>query len=467
MSVLQLCAILLTLSAVFGWLNRKFVLLPHAIGLLVMGVVASLVLVALDIVLPEHRASVTLGKILGQVDFSAVVMDGMLAFLIFAGALHVDVGKMRSHALPVLVLAIMGTVISTAIVGCGFWMIARLTAHPVPLVWALVFGALISPTDPVAVMSTLKTVSIPAKLEVQLQGESLFNDGVGIVIFTVLLRYATGAPAAETTPLAIGELLLLEAGGGLLLGIVSGYVAYRAMRAIDDYPVEVLITLALVTATYATAEVIHVSGPLAMVAAGLLIGDRGPRYAMSDTTQKYVFALWTLIDEVLNSILFLLIGLEVLLVTFDRSNIVLALMAIPLVMAARGIALSVPPVAVRLERPVLGTQHPVPDLGGCPGRDLGRPGPGRAGQPGEVRHPGVDLCRRPVQHRGAGFDPGMGGAPSGRHSAIPVAEPLTHEPHVRSRHELRRAPWCSMLAAQGSVRPKSPGPGARLRSDSP
>ncbi len=344
MSVLQLCAILLTLSAVFGWLNRKFVLLPHAIGLLVMGVVASLVVVALDIVLPEHRASVTLGKILGQVDFSAVVMDGMLAFLIFAGALHVDVGKMRSHALPVLVLAIMGTVISTAIVGCGFWMIARLTAHPVPLVWALVFGALISPTDPVAVMSTLKTVSIPAKLEVQLQGESLFNDGVGIVIFTVLLRYATGAPAAETTPLAIGELLLLEAGGGLLLGIVSGYVAYRAMRAIDDYPVEVLITLALVTATYATAEVIHVSGPLAMVAAGLLIGDRGPRYAMSDTAKKYVFALWTLIDEVLNSILFLLIGLEVLLVTFDRSNMMLALMAIPLVMAARGIALSVPPL---------------------------------------------------------------------------------------------------------------------------
>ena len=178
----------------------------------------------------------------------------------------------------------------------------------------------------------------------EMQGEALFNDGVGIVLFTVLLRFATGAPAAETTPLAVGELLLVEAGGGLLLGLVSGYLAYRAMRAIDDYPVEVLITLALVTATYATAEAIHVSGPLAMVAAGLLIGDRGPRYAMSDNTQKYVFALWTLVDEVLNSILFLLIGLEVLLVSFDGGNIVLAVLAVPLVIAARGASLAVPPV---------------------------------------------------------------------------------------------------------------------------
>lgn len=344
MSILDLCAILLTLSAVFGWVNRKYVLLPHAVGLLVMGVVASLVLVALDAVLPDHRASATLGKVLGQIDFSAVVMDGMLAFLIFAGALHVDLGKLRSHAVPVLVLAILGTLISTGIVGCGFWTVARLCGHPVPLVWALVFGALISPTDPVAVMSTLKSVNLPSKLEVQLQGESLFNDGVGIVVFTVLLRFATGAPASETTPAAVAELLLIEAGGGLLLGLVSGYVAYRALRAIDDYPVEVLVTLALVTATYATAEAIHVSGPLAMVAAGLLIGDRGPRYAMSDTTQTYVFALWTLIDEVLNSVLFLLIGLEVLLLDVDRSNLALALLAVPLVIAARGAALAVPPI---------------------------------------------------------------------------------------------------------------------------
>ncbi len=372
----------------------------------------------------------TLGKILGQVDFSAVVMDGMLAFLIFAGALHVDVGKMRSHAFPVLVLAIMGTVISTVIVGYGFWMIARLMDHPVPLIWALVFGALISPTDPVAVMSTLKTVSIPAKLEVQLQGESLFNDGVGIVIFTVLLRYATGAPAAETTPLAIGELLLLEAGGGLLLGIVSGYVAYRAMRAIDDYPVEVLITLALVTATYATAEVIHVSGPLAMVAAGLLIGDRGPRYAMSDTTQKYVFALWTLIDEVLNSILFLLIGLEVLLVDLRPQQH----RAGSLGRAARDSGAwhrsFAPPVAVPLERPVLGRNIPFLTWAGVRGGISVALALAVPDNPAKSAILVVDLCRRPVQHRGTGLDPGMGSASSGRHAAIPVAEPLAQDPHA-------------------------------------
>ena len=205
MSILDLSAILLTLSAVFGWLNRKLALLPHAIGLLVMGVAASLVLVALDAVVPGHRATAALGEVLGHIDFNAVVMDGMLGFLIFAGALHVDVGKLRSHAVPVLVLAVLGTAISTAIVGCGFWGAARLLGHPVPLSWALVFGALISPTDPVAVMSTLKTVNIPAKLEVQLQGESLFNDGVGIVIFTVLLRYATGPPRPRRRPRRSGS----------------------------------------------------------------------------------------------------------------------------------------------------------------------------------------------------------------------------------------------------------------------
>lgn len=342
MSILDLSAILLTLSAVFGWLNRKFVLLPHAIGMLVMGMTASLVLVASDAIVPDRRASAALGRVLGQIDFSAVVMDGMLAFLIFAGALHVDVSRLRSHAVPVMVLAVVGTLISTAIVGYGFWGAALLLHHPIPLIWALTFGALISPTDPVAVMSMLKTVSIPSQLEVQLQGESLFNDGVGIVIFTVLLRYATGAPAAETTPSAIGQLLLVEAGGGLMLGTTAGYLAYRAMRAIDDYPIEVLITLALVTATYAVAEAIGVSGPLAIVAAGLIIGDRGPRFAMSDTTKTYVFALWTLVDEVLNSVLFLLIGLEVLLVAFDRSDVAMAFLAVPLVLAARAIALALP-----------------------------------------------------------------------------------------------------------------------------
>ena len=341
-SLLDLAAILLTLSALFGWLNHKFIPLPHTIGLLVMSVVVSIILVGLDIVFPGYHLFDALTTALLQIDFTAVVMNGMLAFLLFAGALHVDLGKLRDRAIPVGILALFGTLISTAIVGAGFWLAATLVGHPMTFAWALVFGALISPTDPVAVLSVLKNVKVPSNLEVEMQGESLFNDGVGIVLFTILLRFAAGG--GDTGVAAISELLLLEAGGGVLLGLVTGYVAYQAMRLIDDYPIEVLISLALVTGTYAVAQRLHVSGPLSMVAAGLLIGDRGPRYAMSERTQTYVFGLWTLIDEILNSVLFLLIGLEVLVLRFEPWTLLAAGAAIPIVLAARLFAVALPPL---------------------------------------------------------------------------------------------------------------------------
>ncbi len=334
LSIFDLAAVLLTLSALFGWLNHKFLLLPHSIGLLVMSVMASVVLVAIDVVYPGQHLYGDLTGALQQIDFSAVVMNGMLAFLLFAGALHVDLDKLRSRALSVAILACLGTVISTVVVGFGFFAAARLIGYPMPLVWALVFGALISPTDPVAVLSTLRTVTIPAELEVQLQGESLFNDGVGVVLFTVLLRLATDG-GEGTGPATAVELLLIEAGGGLLLGVLTGYIAYWGMKAIDEYGIEVLISLALVTGTYALAQRLQLSGPLAMVAAGLLIGDRGPRYALSDRSKTYMFGLWTLIDEVLNSVLFLLIGLEVLVLRFEWLALVLALLTIPVVLLGR------------------------------------------------------------------------------------------------------------------------------------
>lgn len=341
-SLLDLTAILLTLSALFGWLNHKFVPLPHSIGLLVMSVVVSLIMVGIDVAVPDRHLFDALTSALLQIDFASVVMDGMLGFLLFAGALHVDLGKLRDRAIPVALLAFFGTLISTAIVGAGFYLLASLIGHPMTWPWALVFGALISPTDPVAVLSTLKSVTIPPNLEVEMQGESLFNDGVGIVLFTILLRFAAGS--GDTSPAAISELLLLEAGGGVLLGLVTGYLAYQAMRLIDDYPIEVLITLALVTGTYAMAQKLHVSGPLSVVAAGLLIGDRGPRYAMSEQTQTYVFGLWTLIDEILNSVLFLLIGLEVLVLRFEPWAVLAAGAAIPIVLAARLFAVTLPPL---------------------------------------------------------------------------------------------------------------------------
>jgi CPA1 family monovalent cation:H+ antiporter len=310
-----------------------------------MSVVVSLILVAVDIAIPGQHLYDSLTDVLKQIDFSEVVMNGMLAFLLFAGALHVDLGRLRDRAVPVLIMAIFGTTVSTAIVGLVVWLAAWLIGAPLTLPWAFVFGALISPTDPVAVMSTLKSVNIPSRLEVEMQGESLFNDGIGIVLFTILLVFATNGGGESVMASFVVELLIREAGGGLVLGIATGYLAYWAMRRIDDYPVEALITLALVTGTYAIAERLHVSGALAVVAAGLLIGDRGPRDAMSDRTQTYVFALWTLIDEVLNSVLFLLIGLEVLVLRFEGPALVLAIAAIPIVLAARFIAIGVPAVA--------------------------------------------------------------------------------------------------------------------------
>lgn len=340
-SLFDLAALLLTMSAFFGWLNHRFVRLPHGIGMLVMGLVASLALVLLDVVFPAQHLYEDLTHALQQIDFTAVVMNGMLAFLLFAGAMNLDVPALRDRAWSVTLLALVGTVLSTGIVGAATWGAARLLGVSLPLSWALVFGALISPTDPVAVLSTLKTVRVPRALEVEMQGEALFNDGVGVVLFTLLVSVAT-ADEGGAIHHGVLRLLLQEVGGGLVLGMVAGYVAYRAMRAIDDFPVEVLITLALVTGAYAVAQRFGLSGPLAVVAAGLLVGERGPRDAMSERTQTYVAALWTLIDEVLNAVLFLLIGLEVLVLRFLPATLGFALVAIPIVLTARATAVSIP-----------------------------------------------------------------------------------------------------------------------------
>ncbi|WP_264048732.1 cation:proton antiporter [Methylobacterium flocculans] len=346
-SIFDLIAMLLTLSALFGWINGRFIHMPHSIGMLVLGLVASLLLVLLDVAFPSQHLYEALTGPLQQIDFTDVVMNGMLAFLLFAGAMTLDLSALRDRAWPVATLALVGTVISTALVGSAFWAVAQWSGHPVSLAWALVFGALISPTDPVAVLATLKNVKVPLSLEIEMQGEALFNDGVGIVLFTVLLGFAAGIGGEPSSAAGIARLLLQEAGGGLLLGVVTGYVAYRAMRAIDDFPVEVLITLALVAGTYALAQKLHASGPLAVVAAGLLVGDRAPRDAMSERTQGYVSSLWTLVDEVLNSVLFLLIGLEVLVLRFEPGSLVLAAAAVPIVLLARLVAVSAPLLAFR------------------------------------------------------------------------------------------------------------------------
>ncbi len=339
MSQFELVAILLVLTATFSWVNFRLALLPHTIGLLVMGLCASLVVIGAEVAAPGLFNYQGLAKLLRQVNFQKTVLDGMLAFLLFAGALHVDVVGLRSRAFTIGAMATVGVVVSTAIIGLGVWLAAGLLGVAISLPWALVFGALISPTDPVAVLATLKDVNVAEDLQIVMTGETLFNDGVGVVLFAVLVQAAVGG---SLDALQIGRMFAVEALGGAALGAVTGYVAYRAMRSIDDYSIEVMISLALVVGTYAIATRLGVSGPLAVVVSGLLVGSRGPRDAMSDQTQRYLFGFWTLIDEILNSVLFLLIGLEVLVLRFVPAFGWLMALAIPLVLIARLAAVSGP-----------------------------------------------------------------------------------------------------------------------------
>lgn len=346
LSLFELVACLLVTTATFAWLNGKFLRLPANVALLLMGLAVSLVLIAIEAAFPGNSLYGALAKGVRQIDFFEAVMHGMLAFLLFAGALQVDFGRLRRRAVVIGALATAGTLLSSVLVSAGIWAAARLLGFPLDLAWAFVFGTLIAPTDPVAVISTLKSVSVPKSLETDSTGEALFNDGIAIVLFTIALDAAT----ATTEPhdmASVGLLLLTEAGGGSLLGLVTGYIAYRALRAIDDYSTEVLISLALVTATYATAEAIGVSAPISVVIAGVLIGNRGAEFAMSDVTKRYVFGFWRLVDELLNAVLFLLIGLEVLIIRFDLNFMWLGLLAVPLVVGARWTSVGIAMLALK------------------------------------------------------------------------------------------------------------------------
>ncbi len=332
MTPFQLCALFLTLVAVVGWINARWFHLPNGVAMLLAGGAAPALLPLVQNLFPQWQVMAALTRVVAGIDFPQTVLGYMLCFLLFAGAMQVDFGEMRRQRLSVFSLATLGVVASTAIVGGGAWLGARVLGLDLPLPWAIAFGALISPTDPIAVLATVRGGGLSPRLQAVLQGEALFNDGVGIVVFTAALAFLGGHPP---DPGATILTVVVEATGGLALGLAGGFAAIRAMRAVDDYGVEVAISLALATGVYALAQGLHLSGPVAVVAAGLLIGDSGAAAAMSETTRRYLRGFWTLVDEILNALLFLFLGLELLVVQFHSREIGLWLLAIPLVLIAR------------------------------------------------------------------------------------------------------------------------------------
>mgnify|MGYP001828323970 CR=1 FL=1 len=359
MSPFDLIALLVTLSAVFGWFNHKILRLPATIGLMVLSLVFSLVLVGLG------KAGIAdfsfLIRALEGVDFDEALLNGMLGALLFAGALHINIDDLRNNKWVISLLATVGVLLSTVLVGGGAWLLFGGLDLEIPFISALLFGALISPTDPIAVGAILRKAGVPKSLLVKITGESLFNDGVGVVLFLLVLDLASGGggngPAAAGAheiggPGGMGiaevlNLLALEVGGGLLFGGITGWLVFRMLRSVDAYQVEILLTLALVTGGYSLAQALHVSGPLAMVAAGLLIGNTGRTLAMSETTVQHLDSFWELTDEFLNSVLFVMIGIEVLIIEFAPGFLLAGLMAIPLVLLARLISVALPVQALR------------------------------------------------------------------------------------------------------------------------
>lgn len=351
MTLFEISALLVTLAALFSYFNHRYLRLPTTIGLMVLALVLSLGLIAGARLYPPAMDQVE--RFLRAIDFEQVLLRGMLGFLLFAGALHVNLGQLRRHVGVVLSLATLGVFLSTFIVGAVVHMALRWLGIDLPFVYCLLFGALISPTDPIAVLAILRSQGAPQELQTQITGESLFNDGVGVVVFVTLLSLAspaggTGAPGVG----AVALFFLRQTVGGVLLGLALGYLVYRMLKSVDKYQVEILISLALVMGGYALAEVLSTSGPIAMVVAGLLIGNRGRELAMSDTTREHLDAFWELIDEVLTAVLFVLIGLEVLVLSLRLPYLLAGIMAIQTVLLARFASVGILTIPLRRLTPI-------------------------------------------------------------------------------------------------------------------
>lgn len=337
---------MVTLAALFSYANHRVLKLPTTIGLMLIAMTISLALVSLGALVPELEARAK--QHLSSIDFTKTLMHGMLGFLLFAAALHINLADLRRQRLVVGTLATVGVLVSTFLVGALTYALFQLMGVEVRLIYCLLFGALISPTDPIAVLGILKTVGAPKEIEMKIAGESLFNDGMAVVAFLGLLEIATGTTEFDLTHLS--QLFLQEAVGGVLFGMALGYVALLMLRKVDDYKVEVLLSLAVASGGYALAYALHVSGPVAMVVSGLFIGNEARAGAMSERTREHLDDFWELIDEVLNAILFVLIGLELLIIPFSKLTLLAGLVAFPAVLLARFISVALPVSLMRRRR---------------------------------------------------------------------------------------------------------------------
>lgn len=343
MGLFDIIAILISLSAFLSWINHRYLKLPTVIGLMLTALLMSL---TLQLPLPffdglEGQAA----EMLAQIDFNETLLHGMLSFLLFAGALHVNLDDLAEQRWVIGILATLGVVGATFLIGGGAYMLFYWLGLDVPLLYCLLFGALISPTDPIAVLGILKSAGAPKTLETKITGESLFNDGVAVVVFLVLADIAMGQ--GEVTAASITILFLQEVVGGLVFGFVTGGLAFYMLKRVDNYQVEVLITLALVTGGYAAAEQLHLSAPIAIVVAGLLIGNHGRQLAMSEHTIEHLDTFWELVDEVLNAVLFVLMGLEILVISLRGDYLLAGLLAIPLILIVRVVSVGLPIMVMR------------------------------------------------------------------------------------------------------------------------
>ncbi len=343
MEIFQILAALFTLTALCSYANYKWIRLPTTVGVMLLALVFSLSLILLDFLgLPFKEPA---RRIVEQIDFDKTVLHGMLSFLLFAGALHVNLNHLARRKWTIGILATLGVFLSTLLVGFFSWAAAGAAGLEVPFLTCLVFGALISPTDPIAVMGLLRSAGAPKDLETTITGESLFNDGVGVVVFLAVLALAAGGEGV--TPGKVGLLLLEEAAGGMVFGLLTGGIAFLLLKSVDCYQVEILITLALVTGGYATAELLHVSAPISTVVAGLLIGNHGRLFAMSEKTRRNIDTFWELVDEILNALLFVLIGLEVLALVLETPYLLAGSAAVLLVLSARILSVYAPIAVLR------------------------------------------------------------------------------------------------------------------------